>query len=436
MKKKIKILILFFLLILVISISFLIGKSEKIGIININKKQENYMQDIIFEVCSNENNILEILITARDTEFGISNLIYQTEDGIEKNIEGNGKQTVSIDYIITENGTYEFKMINTEGKETVKQLVIDDEYRNRGTWSEIYEITSDYIDKYGNIAKIPAGFQVWIKYGENTVTDGLVIKNATDGSEFVWVPVGTVYKNIEHTEYETIELSRYTFDSSGNPIKQNDSVITISGKKYQELAEKTSGNIVAKDIENFKTSAINNGGYYIGRYEAGDAVSTSKRNSSSLQTNTMVCKSGVIVYNNITQPNAALLCREMYTNDEFTSDLINSYAWDTAIVFVQTFDDRTDKSKKYSLQGQGIYTNFNEWTGAVADKICNIYNMASNITEWTTETCTNYSSSCVCRGGLNGSAAAGSTTVWNTSVRVNRENTSISSCFRPILYIN
>ena len=141
MKKKIKILILFFLLILVISISFLIGKSEKIGIININKKQENYMQDIIFEVCSNENNILEILITARDTEFGISNLIYQTEDGIEKNIEGNGKQTVSIDYIITENGTYEFKMINTEGKETVKQLVIDDEYRNRGTWSEIYEIT-------------------------------------------------------------------------------------------------------------------------------------------------------------------------------------------------------------------------------------------------------------------------------------------------------
>ena len=40
----------------------------------------------------------------------------------------------------------------------------------------------------------------------------------------------------------------------------------------------------------------------------------------------------------------------MYTDNNFKSDLVNSYAWDTTIVFAQTFDNRLDKTNQYSKQ--------------------------------------------------------------------------------------
>ena len=45
-----------------------------------------------------------------------------------------------------------------------------------------------YIDKNGDTATIPAGFEVSQIEGENTIKDGLVIIDK-NGNEFVWVPV-------------------------------------------------------------------------------------------------------------------------------------------------------------------------------------------------------------------------------------------------------
>ncbi|MGN1269646.1 MAG: hypothetical protein ACI4UU_02100, partial [Clostridia bacterium] len=82
------------------------------------------------------------------------------------------------------------------------------------------------------------------------------------------------------------------------------------------------------------------------------------------------------------------------------SDLINSYAWDTAIVFIQKYSGNTAYSKQNSKNGSLADTG--ERTGTT-DKVCNIYDMASNTMEWTTEYSTRtYSSSvspCVGRGG-------------------------------------
>ena len=36
----------------------------------------------------------------------------------------------------------------------------------------------------------------------------------------------------------------------------------------------------------------------------------------------------------------------MYSSSNFESDLINSYAWDTAIVFIQEFSGDTDYSRQ------------------------------------------------------------------------------------------
>ena len=80
-------------------------------------------------------------------------------------------------------------------------------------------------DSLGNIVKVPAGFK--IVNPTEIVPDGIIIEDVshekTKGSQFVWIPVGTVKKADGSTE--TITLSRYTFDNNGNEMLQEDKVI-------------------------------------------------------------------------------------------------------------------------------------------------------------------------------------------------------------------
>ena len=81
-------------------------------------------------------------------------------------------------------------------------------------------------------------------------------------------------------------------------------------------------------------------GFYLGRYEARDEVTESTRNNSTNDNNQVVTKADKFVYNYVTQNQAATLSRNMYGETEnFTSDLVNSYAWDTALVFFQKCSD-------------------------------------------------------------------------------------------------
>ena len=128
----------------------------------------------------------------------------------------------------------------------------------------------------------------------------------------------------------------------------------------------------------------------------------------------------------------------MYTSSNFTSDLINSYAWDTAIVFIQTFGTESN-SKAYSRQN-GITTNTSypsiTGTGILKktnkeDKQCNIYDMAGNCREWTTETYSYFYGPCMYRGGSYYDS------IDYTSLR-NYRSTTVAYCydsFRPILYL-
>ena len=127
----------------------------------------------------------------------------------------------------------------------------------------------------------------------------------------------------------------------------------------------------------------------------------------------------------------------MYNDNNFKSDLMNSYAWDTAVVFLQKFDNRVDKTKPYSRQNslntgsspanQGT-TNLES---SHQDIICNIWDMASNCHEWTTETCNYTPYSCTISGG---SYVFGG---YYTSCRDHgKTDYSIDYiAFRPILYM-
>ena len=282
------------------------------------------------------------------------------------------------------------------------------------------------VDTYGNKITIPKGFKVLAHgtvagsatytYSGDTipaVQDGIVIENGTDGNQFVWVPVGTI-KNKNNTT-NTITLGRYEFDSSTGALKSTTpvqvasvenctKVVTISrnDEDYQELSssregntatDSTAQNATARNLEEFISTTLANGGYYIARFEASGTASkiTSKYNQT--------------VLGNITQPNAAKAAREMYgeikENNKlvYASDLVNSYAWDTAIIFIQTYSGKTD----YASHNESKTTKAFTATGKNNDKYCNIFDMSGNASEWTTEYSTNSDGSifnpCVLRGG-------------------------------------
>ena len=311
------------------------------------------------------------------------------------------------------------------------------------------------VDTYGNKITIPKGFKVLAHgteagsatytYSGDTipaVQDGIVIENGTDGNQFVWVPVGTI-KNKDNTT-NTITLGRYSSFTATNGVYTPVQVASVENytqavkisNKYQELStfrdgSKSDGseNATARDLKTFIEMSLANGGYYIARYEAsGDS---SKIYSKYDQT----------VLTDIPQPIAASLAREMYgevkENNEliYASDLVNSYAWDTAIIFIQTYSTETDASSYASKNKSTSKAN----TGTNNDKYCNIWDMSGNACEWTTEYYTSSSSSvfypCVYREGYYYTAYGKAN--YYTSYRDGGGTTGSNSTYglRPLLYV-
>lgn len=187
----------------------------------------------------------------------------------------------------------------------------------------------------------------------------------------------------------------------GTPIDKGDSAFIpfdqISYFTEEPIVENC---INAINIEEFKSSVINNGGYYIARYEASygnDGIPNSKvsRGNPAFQQPSSYTEG--MLWNFINPIDASNVSRKMYVdNKNFKCDLINSYAWDTAILFIQNFSD----NKYYSMQGTKNTTLSN--TGVNGDEILNINDMASNTFEITTEKADNSAAPCAVRGGFYG----------------------------------
>ncbi len=297
----------------------------------------------------------------------------------------------------------------------------------------VYTINSDGSITVGNNAgggntgetvvdgvTIPEGFY---HVEGTTVTGGLVISdeegddlnNSAGGNQYVWIPVdgiwgedGTIDDVVNNGK---ILLGRYSFDSSGIPSEY------LGSYKEETQEEHTYGNTIANDIEGFIDSVRQNGGYYIARFEASQNTETNKAESKYDKT----------VWNSINQPNAAIACQDLYAG--VNSDLINSYAWDTAILFIQKYGQ-----SNYSRQGrlQSTLANTGKATdGTNFDVQLNIYDMAGNCYEWTTETYSVSGFPCVLRGGsydysiVYTSDRGGSSTSYSYT----------GYSFRPLLYL-
>ena len=311
-------------------------------------------------------------------------------------------------------------------------------------------------DDFGNKIIVPAGFKILV---DNTtsytaddidVTKGIVVEDTqaeTAGNQFVWIPVGKIYTDKEKTEAnaKTINLERNAFGNSNITLAtvkfdktklsrlENNYTITsraagIGGSYSEGKKNDATENAHAKDIEAFISKTNANGGYYIGRYEA--RAGTTERKSETDALTPVTSRANDYVYNYVTQPQASERCQSMYTNKPYESDLINSYAWDTAIVFFQEFGDNSTYARKESVNRS--FLNKGTVNETNKDVICNVYDMASNCLELSTETGgSGVDFPYIVRGGYCTNGAN-----FCAGFRTSITGAALDDCsFRPVLYV-
>ena len=293
-----------------------------------------------------------------------------------------------------------------------------------------FEDTTTITDDLDNPVTVPGGFNIAEDSGTK-VEEGIVIEDSNN-NQFVWIPVGeyNVSTTINSTGKLTNNLSRRTFTSSGaTEIEGVDTVI----KNYYYAEDTTLYTSVAKNtIGAFKTSSTTNKGFYIGRYEAGTET---ERTASNNPLTIPLVQANKYPYIWITRDEAKQQAEAMYSGNEFvTSQLISSYAWDTALNFIcQTnsagYTLATTLNKTYGNIGTYTRTKTGEYE---ADNYSNIHDLLGNCYELTTEYSSYDDLPCVLRGGNYGSSYEYAAARYNN----NASSANFNNSFRLQLYIN
>ena len=244
-------------------------------------------------------------------------------------------------------------------------------------------------DKNGDTVVIPKGFKVAEDSG-SSVIEGVVIEDDDmfngRGNQYVWVPVTKDTNGDATTPYsdsgtlsngKEIQLGRWRCLNGQNILFTG----TITSFDYDQIMPGTVSWVSRDEMEEgdtFKISVADNGGYYIARYEASygtDGKANSRISIENSDTKEEL-KKGTL-WNYISRTDAISACENLYV--EINSYLINGYAWDTAIIYIQECSNSSDYSGECTKNT--VLMN----TGTIGDEQCNINDMAGNLAEWTTE---------------------------------------------------
>ena len=207
---------------------------------------------------------------------------------------------------------------------------------------------------------VPKGFT----YKEGTKDTGLVIQDEK-GNEFVWVPA---------TE------STYRKDTSFPGVTP------------------TRDDTLPNGIKDETADVVKYGGFYIGRYEAGIPKGDT---SSSNKIGIPVSKKDATVWTNINYTNAKASAENMISNEYVQTGLLTGKAWDTVCHWIKSDDELKDSRTYGNYINSLAPANENSGTKRTAGfnenwKVKNIYDLAGNVWEWTSEA---YSSISISRGG-------------------------------------
>jgi len=300
---------------------------------------------------------------------------------------------------------------------------------------------------------------------EGTIDIGLVIQDAS-GNEYVWVVVPrttavyattglgkTTFTDTDYTNIET-DLKNYTslYRNGTNYsdtwyAADTDNVGWLTSDEYAELK-----NSMLKSV-------YENGGFYVGRYEAGigtNRTSGSAKNSDGKYTiegmPTPVTKADAYPYTYVTRTQAQNLASNVDSGTK-TSSLMFGLQWDLVLAFmskdtakVTSTDVLTKNSTTIGNYNDNLWTIKNAnaqylssgkfvqcqnpfekessssillTTGADSSfSVQNIYDIAGNVFEWTLEKTSYGRAPCVERGGdcsTNGSSVPAASRSYSTT---------------------
>ena len=300
---------------------------------------------------------------------------------------------------------------------------------------------------------LPEGFAPTKIAGEDSIDDGLVITDGY-GNEYVWVEVPKtteVYSTIglgvtdfTDEEYGKIEadLHKYTGVYRKEPNykdKWYDASEDLNETNKLDWYQSEKDYNIAK--QKMLKSVYQNGGFWVGRYEAGIEVN---RKESGNVTKVPLSKQNLYPYNYVTRTEAKKLA-EQVNSGSYTSSLMFGVQWDLLLKFIEektvskaneanrknvreiiekmlnndstnigNYNNNlwniTSVNAKYSID---YGNNFNVFpykktstsdvlltTGAYEKfLLINIYDVAGNLGEWTLEKNSDDSSPCVVSGG-------------------------------------
>lgn len=266
--------------------------------------------------------------------------------------------------------------------------------------------------------KIPTGFY----YVGGTKASGIVISDnkndknkyrnqkvvGTDllGNQYVWIPC-TTDSTSSKLQYARTEWGVEVDGNDNSRAIKDELTLTDASVTYSDadtangINADVSKEIVAQ-IKAEKASVAQYGGYYIGRYEVGKNGDTA------------VVKYNQTPYAEITWSTAYGLAKKIITNSEVNSYLCSSYAWDTAVNFIQN----NSTAKNYATSIEGFNGNWNpqavkdpsgnvikpagtsqQLNTGLTTQFCNIFDMGGNESEFTTELNPGTSETVVVRGG-------------------------------------
>ena len=249
---------------------------------------------------------------------------------------------------------------------------------------------------------------------------GLVIREKETGSEYVWVEVpkttdiyktaGTNLTSFSENEYKLIEndLANYTGQYKGR-AECSDKYYEDSEKGWFENAEQYN-ELKYRMLK----SIYENGGFWVGRYEAGSNVVITK---DAEKDNIPVSKPNMYPYNYVTRTQAKGLAEQVEAGS-YTSSLIFGIQWNLMLKYIETKNivsketlnsnsksignyvnnlwTITNENAKYSINGGASFINMPctkkeegpvFLTTGASEKfsLMNIYDIAGNMWEWTLE---------------------------------------------------
>lgn len=321
-----------------------------------------------------------------------------------------------------------YKSVNTSQEYATRSVKSSKAiYLTLENWSPVYDEEGIYKDKNGDTVYIPKGFSVSEIAGENTVREGLVVKDSHQ-NEWVWIEVPkSIYTTAKSSEdYDEIEKDMQTYASSYRDSNCTDTWYTKEQHGFENASEYNNWK------NNMLKSVYEKGGFYIGRYEVGTATAIT---SNFTTETTPIIQQNAYPYNYVTCKEAQILAKGLAT-EEKTASLMFGIQWDLTLKHIETKSAKTqselktnsttwgnylnsafDVSKKKVQYGTSSSTTVN-WTtinpnytklassdvllttGATnRNSVLNIYDLAGNVWEWTLEGTNDTSKPCVVRSG-------------------------------------